>query len=190
VNDVLLTMIAGGVRSLLASRGEEVAGLRLPVYVPMSLRGKGADVGMGNRISQIIVPLPVGLTDPRARLRHIAAAMGERKAVARPPLGSTFRSRLLSKPMLRLVIRQRVNVASADLIGPSSPLYFAGARVLEMVPLLNLLGNVTLGVGALSYAGRFDALVIADGHLYPDLDVFVAGATEELRALAAASVPG
>jgi len=39
--------------------------------------------------------------------------------------------------------------------GPVLPLYLAGARVLEVVPVLPLVGKVALGVGALSYAGTF-----------------------------------
>jgi WS/DGAT/MGAT family acyltransferase len=187
VNDVLLAMIAGGLRALLLSRGEDVAGLELPVYVPMSLRRGSEDRPMGNDISQVTLRLPLGLPDPQARLRGIAAAMTERKSVARPSLGTTFRSRVLSRYLLRLVIRQRVNVTSADLVGPSSPLRLAGAEVREMYPLVNLMGNVTLGVGALSYAGRFDLLVVADAALNPDVDVFADGATEELQALSRCS---
>ena len=185
INDVLLAMIAGGLRSLLLSRGENVEGLQLPVYVPMSLRRGREEGPAGNDISQIIVRLPIGLPDPEARLRQITSAMTERKAVARPSLGTTFRNRLLSGYLLKLIIRQRVNVASADLIGPPTPLRLAGAEVLEMVPLINLVGNVTLGVGALSYAGRFDVLAVADAVLHPDVDVFAAGASAELRALLA-----
>lgn len=183
INDVLLAMIAGGLRSLLLSRGENVEGLQLPVYVPMSLRRGREEGPAGNDISQIIVRLPIGLPDPEARLRQITSAMTERKAVARPSLGTTFRNRVLSGYLLKLIIRQRVNVASADLIGPPTPLRLAGAEVLEMVPLINLVGNVTLGVGALSYAGRFDVLAVADALLHPDVDVFAAGASAELRAL-------
>jgi WS/DGAT/MGAT family acyltransferase len=188
VNDVLLAMIAGGLRTLLTSRGERVDGLDLPVYVPMSVRRSREDRAMGNRISQIIVPLPVGLGDPEERLRRITATMRERKDVARPLLGTTFRSRWLSKPMLKLIIRQRVNVVSADLIGPSAPLYLAGAQVLDLFPLVNLVGNVTLGVAALSYAGRFEVLAVADEGRYPDLDDLTAGVSEELRALAGAAI--
>jgi hypothetical protein len=185
VNDVLLAMIAGGLRSLLLSRGENVEGLQLPVYVPMSLRRGHEEVPAGNDISQIIVRLPIGLPDPEERLRQITSAMTKRKAVARPALGTTFRNRVLSGYLLKLIIRQRVNVASADLIGPPSPLRLAGAEVLEMLPLINLMGNVTLGVGAMSYAGRFDILAIADAVLHPDVDVFATGASAELRALLA-----
>ena len=44
---------------------------------------------------------------------------------------------------------------------------------------------MTLGVGALSYAGQFDIMVVADQDTYPDLDVFTSGLSAELAALAA-----
>ena len=91
--------------------------------------------------------------------------------------------------MLRLIIRKRMNLLSADIVGPTQPLSFAGATVLDAFPLINLLGNVTLGVGALSYAGRFEVLAVADADIYPDLDIVAAGAAEELRLLGAARLP-
>jgi hypothetical protein len=100
-------------------------------------------------------------------------------------MGVLFRNSLLSAIMLRLIIRKRVNLLSADIVGPPQRLSFGGASILEAFPLINLLGNVTLGVGALSYAGGFDVLVVADSDLYPDLDVFAAAASDEVRVLAA-----
>jgi hypothetical protein len=187
VNDVLLAVIAGGVRALLASRGERVEGLVVPIFVPVSLRrgaaGTPGRIDRGNQISQMIVPLPVGLDDPVVRLHEITAATKERKALPRPAMGAVFRGPILSAAMLRLIIRQRVNLLSADLVGPSRPLSFSGAPVLEVFPLLNLVGNLTLGVGALSYAGRFDILVGGDADIHPDLDVFAAAASDEFHVL-------
>ena len=100
-----------------------------------------------------------------------------------PPLGLAFRNRILGAIVLRLITRRRINLLSADIIGPTQPLSFAGARVCDAFPLINLLGNITLGVGALSYAGRFDVLVVADADLYPDLDIFAAGVAEETSVL-------
>ena len=51
--------------------------------------------------------------------------------------------------------RLRAVVLSADIVGPTRPLSFAGATVHDAFALINLLGNVPLGVGALSYAGHF-----------------------------------
>jgi WS/DGAT/MGAT family acyltransferase len=182
INDVLLTITAAGLQALLQGRGE--AADNLPIYVPVSLRSKRAPTPGGNLITQMVVRLPLGTADPVLRLREISAETARRKAVARPSLGTTFRGKLISALLLRRIAGQRVNVETADLPGPQQPLYLAGARLLEVFPLLNLIGNVSLGVGAISYAGQFNVMVIADGEGYPDLDEFTAAARKELRALA------
>ncbi|MBM7798951.1 WS/DGAT/MGAT family acyltransferase [Microlunatus panaciterrae] len=186
VNDVLLTVIAGGLRGLLAGRGELAEGMSMPIYVPVSLRGTGPDASDhpgGNLIAQIVVPVPLADVNPATRLRLIAEQTRRCKSQPHPALGSMFRSRLLSGVMLKSVARRRVNVLSADLPGPRDPLFFCGARVLGVFPLLNLIGNVSLGVGAMSYAGRLCLLVTADADAYPDLHVFTDSARRELDAL-------
>ncbi|HEX6254521.1 MAG TPA: wax ester/triacylglycerol synthase domain-containing protein [Euzebyales bacterium] len=184
VNDVLLTVATAGLRRLLARRAEPVDDVVVPVYVPVSLRREHSGQAVGNLITQMVVPLPLDIADAGQRLRHIAAETARRKAMVRPPLGAMFRSRPLAGVMLKLVARQRVNVVTADLPGPPAPLSFAGARLLEVFPLVNLIGTVSLGVAALSYAGQFNLMVVADADAYPDLDVFVAAVEDELRATA------
>jgi diacylglycerol O-acyltransferase / wax synthase len=170
-------------RGLLSSRGEPIEGVSLPIYVPVSLRRGRSGQEAGNLISQMVVPLPLGIADPGRRLRQIAVETAKRKAIGRPSLGTMFRSRLLRGAMLNLIARQRVNVVSADLPGPQTPLSFAGAQLIELFPLLNLLGNESLGVGALSYAGQFNVMAVADADAYPDIDIFAASARENLRTL-------
>ncbi len=87
--------------------------------------------------------------------------------------------------ILKLISRQHVNVTSTDIPGPQVPLYLAGARLLEVFPLVQLIGTVSLAVGAMSYAGQFSIMVVADSGAYPDLDAFTAAARNELRALTA-----
>jgi diacylglycerol O-acyltransferase / wax synthase len=55
--------------------------------------------------------------------------------------------------------------------------------VLELFPLVPITANVSIGVGALSYAGQFNITVVADRELCPDLEVFVDGAKRSLDAL-------
>jgi diacylglycerol O-acyltransferase / wax synthase len=191
VNDVLLTVIAGGLRGLLNSRGELVDGMSVPVYVPMSLRAPSPNARehrAGNFISQIAVPVPLADIDPASRLRQIAAETTRRKAMPHIALGAMFGNRLISGIMIKFVAGRRVNVLSADLPGPREPMYFCGARILEVFPLLNLIGNVSLGVGAMSYAGGFCMLVVSDADAYPDLDVFTDSARRDLEALIGAAV--
>jgi hypothetical protein len=188
VNDLLLTATAGGLRALLAARAEEVEVVR--VYVPVSLRPRlRVDAGEANMISQMVVPLPVGIADPGLRLEAIAAQTAKRKDVPRPSLGALFANPLLAALFLRLMRRNPVNVETADIPGPPLPVYFAGARVLEVAPLLNLIGTVTLGVGALSYAGQLGMMVIADADAVPDLPVFAGAVQADLETLGAIRSP-
>jgi hypothetical protein len=188
VNDVLLALIAGGLRGLLRNRDEPVEGVILPIYVPVSLRrGRPGQEG-GNLISQMVVHLPLGIADPSRRLQQIAPETAKRKAISRPSLGTMFHSKLVRGAMLKLIVRQRVNVVSADLPGPPAPLYFIGAQLIEVFPMLNLLGNESFGVGALSYAGQFNIMAVGDADAYSDIEVFAAGARKDLAALAEATV--
>jgi WS/DGAT/MGAT family acyltransferase len=183
VNDVLLAVTAGGLRALLRSRGEPVDDTTVRIYVPVSLRRGMRGPQQGNLIAQMAVPLPLGGSDPGRRLQQIAAETANRKARTRTSLGILFGGRITRRLLLMAVIRQRVNVTSASIPGPPVPLYLAGARVLEVFPVLPLIANEPLGVGALSYAGTFNIGVVADRDAYPDLDVFAAGARKELHAL-------
>ena len=184
VNDVLLTAIAGGLHGLLRSRGETVDHAVMRIYVPVSLRHGQYAGARGNSIAQMAVPLPIWEPDPLRRLRLISAETLTRKARVRPSVGALPFSGLAGRLALRLIARQRVNVESADLPGAPVPMYLAGMRMLEVFPLLPLIGRVSLGVGALSYDGQFNLGVVADGEAYPDLGQFVRGVEDDLRALA------
>lgn len=183
VNDVLLTVIAGGLSALLRSRGEDVEGLVVRIYVPVSLRHGHYAGAKGNSVSQMVVPLPIGVSDPAYRLGVIATETAERKARRRPSVGKLPSRGILGRAMLKLIDRQRVNVTSADLPGPGIQLFLAGARLLEVFPLLPLVGKVSLGIGAMSYAGQFNITAIADGAASRDIEVFAGGVRDELHRL-------
>jgi len=189
VNDVLLAVTAGGLRALLRRRGEPVEDLTVRIYVPVSLRRRVRGPQQGNLIAQMAVPLPLGVADPARRLRQIAAETAKRKARTRTSLGTLFRGRIARRLLLKAAMRQRVNVTSASIPGPKVPLYLAGARVREVFPVLPLIANEPLGVGALSYAGTLTIGVVADRDAFPDLDVFAAGVREELHALGVSTHP-
>jgi WS/DGAT/MGAT family acyltransferase len=187
VNDVLLAVTAGGLRALLRSRGEPVDERTVPVSVPVTLRRpQHRDRARGNLIGQMLVPLPVGVADAGRRLALITAETTIRKAERRPSMGTVLGSRLARRVVLKVLSRRPVNVTSANVPGPQQPVYLAGARLLEVFPVLPLIAHVCLGVGALSYAGQFTITATADADAYPDLAVFVAGVRDDLQALTAA----
>jgi len=62
--------------------------------------------------------------------------------------------------------------------------YLAGARVLELIPLMPTMGNLTVVVAALSYKGQLNVAATADLDLCPDIDVFADGVRRALADLA------
>jgi WS/DGAT/MGAT family acyltransferase len=186
VNDVLLAATAAGARKLLQSRGEPVEGLEVRAYVPVTMRRHLHGAEEGTHIAQMVVPLELSQQAPLERLRAIAFETDRRKARTRTSLSTLFGNGLVRRLALAAVIRQRVNIGTASVPGSPRPAYLAGARLLEVFPLLALVGNVPLSVGAVSYAGTLGIGVTADRDAFPDFDVFVAGVREELAALGVA----
>jgi diacylglycerol O-acyltransferase len=185
VNDLFLAAIASGLRDLLTGRAEPVDGVALRAYVPVSLHREGPGQAHGNRDGVMAVSLPIGEPDPAIRLRQIAAQTAERKKRHRPAGGTLLRNRLAQRAFLRIMARQRwANVYVANVPGPPERLYFAGAPVLELFPVVPLTGNLTLGVAGMSYAGQFAITAVADEDACPDIDVFAQGVRDTLRSLA------
>jgi diacylglycerol O-acyltransferase len=183
VNDVILAATAGGLRTLLQSRGEPVDEITLRIYVPVSLRKRSAGPQQGNLIAQMAIPLQLGVVDPVDRLNRIAAETTRRKARAHTSLDVLMRGRLMRRLVLMAVMRQRVNATSASIPGPPVTLYLAGTRVLEVYPVLPLISNEPLGIGALSYAGVLSVGIVADGDAFSDLDVLASSMRNELESL-------
>jgi len=185
VNDVVLCAMAGGARALLASRGELRPELVLKVSVAASVRAPASASQAGNLVGVLLAPLPVGEEDPIRRLEQIARATAERKRV--PPYQPA--SRFLLSWMIRGMNRQRrVNLLMSNLPGPPEPMYFAGAKILEVFQIGVIQGNVPLSVGVLSYAGQLNFDIVGDPNLVPDLPAFANGMADDLDRLGARPV--
>jgi diacylglycerol O-acyltransferase len=186
INDVLLASVAGGAASLLLARGEPVDVLR--TSVPASIRSAGDPVA-GNLVSLMIVPLPVGESDPTRRVATIARETARRKR--RPRMkGALPGSALTQRTLVAAMRRQRiVNLFTSNVVGPTDRLAFAGAEVRDLFQLGVVQGNVPVSVGAISYAGRLNVDVVVDADVVPDAERFVAGLVESLDELGV-SAPG
>jgi WS/DGAT/MGAT family acyltransferase len=180
VNDVLLAAIAGGLRDLLRARGEPVGNLVLRAFVPVAARRERPG---GNRTGTMVVPLPVGEADPARRLRLIADETAVRRTLRHLSGATLFPNAVLQRAFLKAMSHQRwVNTYVANVPGPPERLRIAGAPLLELFPMVPLIGNVTLGIGALSYAGQFTITIVADADACPDIDVFTEGLRTALTA--------
>jgi diacylglycerol O-acyltransferase / wax synthase len=131
---VVLAAVAGGLRQLLASRGEDVAQLTLRVAVPVSLHHEQPGQASGNQDAMMVVPLLLGEPDPVRRLELIAAETAVRKHTARPQRASrVMRFAAVQRASSRLLAHQRfLNLSVTNVPGPPVPLYLAGAQLLEL----------------------------------------------------------
>jgi diacylglycerol O-acyltransferase / wax synthase len=191
VNDVVLTAVAGGLRELLRSRGEDAEDLVLRAMVPVSLHREQPSQARGNLDGMIVAPLPAGEPDPARLLPLIAADTAQRKAKAHPQAMGTgiFRFTAARRAALRLAARQRLfTLLVTNVPGPPMPLYLAGAPLLEAFPLVPLIGNETLNVAVLSYAGQLNLTAVADADTCPDVNIFAHGMRTTLDKLAQPAV--
>ena len=189
VNDVLLSAVAGGLRALLTARGEAVDDLVLRAAVPVALHHGDGAAAEGNADGGLLLHLPVGEADDLARLGRLALHTAQRKrtAVLSGATSGAFATPALQRLLIRLTARQRMsNTYVANVAGPPVRLSLAGAPILEMFPVVPLLGNISVGVGALSYAGQFNIAVVADRDACPDVDVAAAGIGRSLAAMVTA----
>ncbi len=191
VNDLVLTAVGGGLRTLLDHRGELPvdADLALHVLVPVSLH-RGGD--LGNVVGGIVVRLPVGDADVEHRLSAVQGAMAAHKASGEGRLTADLLGAAdlfptsLAHVVSRSVHRQPlVNVIVTNVPGPDAPLYALGARMLDAVPIVPLGGNLTVSIGVLSYDGRLVVGLFADPEACPDLRTLADGVEEGFDALEA-----
>jgi WS/DGAT/MGAT family acyltransferase len=186
LNDLVLDLWAGGLRRLLLSRGEPVEGIEIKVGQAVSLRSASDGEAIDNQAGTIVLPLPVGEADPNRRLDRIVATTRRTKAIQQPAAIMNVTAALAATPLgAYMNLHQRaVNVMATNVVGPPLPMYVLGARVLELLPIIQLVGNVGLTVCAFSYAGSVALVVTADAGGFPDVDELVAGMEAEWRTLA------
>jgi WS/DGAT/MGAT family acyltransferase len=172
VNDALLTVVTGMMRSYLAGlavEGDPVA------LVPVSVRREDERGEMGNRISTVFVDLPVDAEDPLERLRRISATMSQLKDSAAVRAGAMivgatgWAPPAISSVMVRAMGGVRAcNLVVSNIPGPQQPFYLGGSRLLELFPVVPLNPpNQGLSVGILSYDGGVFFGLLADSELDP-----------------------
>jgi len=198
VNDVVLAAITRGFRELLLGRGEQVDGRVLRTMVPVSVRAEHERGVYNNRVSGVLVDLPVGLADPAARLAEIrkqmdgvkeskGAVAGERLvelADFAPPILLAAGTRLAAS-----MPQRSLNTAATNVPGPQHPLYFAGRRLLESAPTIPLAAFLRVVVGIFSYDGNLHFGITGDYDTAADIGVLADGIERGMAELVATAGP-
>ena len=194
VNDVVLTVVAGALRRHYLAHDLETEDVELKAMVPVSVRSDSERGALGNKVTTMYAPLPIGLADPIARYRAVHEAMAGLKesgqAVGAEMLTSLadFAPPTILAQATRLQAVQRFfNLTVTNVPGPQLTLYLLGRPLRRIYPLVPLAENCALGIAIMSYDGRIDFGLVADYDALPDLDDLAAGLEAEIAVLAAVS---
>ncbi|GAA3016995.1 WS/DGAT/MGAT family O-acyltransferase [Actinokineospora globicatena] len=195
VNDVVLTVVAGALRSWLLSRGLQLtASSTVRALVPLAVRDSDGSVpGMlGNQVTPQLVDLPVGEPSPFVRLHHISHALRPHNDSVRSVAASALlRVGGFAPPTLHSLgaraaasFSQRIfNVVVTNVPGPQAPLYLGTARMTRMVPAMPLTRNQALAIGVTSYDGGVYFGLTGDRTAMADVDVLARMLEESVEEL-------
>jgi diacylglycerol O-acyltransferase / wax synthase len=215
VNDVSLAVATGALRAYLAEArpggqpldigspvGDKGLRVELKALVPVSIRTVDEHGELGNKLTAMRGPLPVGLDDPAERLALISTAMDDLKA-SKQPLGAEaiwglndwfrdFAPPVLLAPTAAINFSTRLfNLLVTNFPGPQIPFYLRGRELVAIHPLGFLARRHGLAIAILSYNGRVSFGLLADpdsvpgvGRIAAHLEVAVAELAEAAAAVA------
>jgi WS/DGAT/MGAT family acyltransferase len=198
VNDVVLAAVAGALGNYMRGHGQPTD-VELRAMVPVSIRADIERGALGNRVAAMWAGLPVGVTDPVARLHRVSEEMLGVKQSGQA-VGAEILTRLsgfapptIMSQAARLQARQRLfNLVVTNVPGPQFPLYLLGRELEAIYPMVPLAENTALGIAILSYNGQLNFGLVADYDALADVEVLadeLRASIEELAEAAGASAP-
>jgi len=201
INDVVLAMISGGLRTWLLTRGESIrSGTSLSALVPMSItEDDGEPTSLGSQVAPHLQSLPIGEPNALMRLHQVAydtqAHKDSGRAVAARSLADIagFAPTTLHALGVRTsteVVRKQHDLVITNVPGPQVPLFAAGAQLVASYPVLPLSAGHLLAIGVTSYDGEVFFGLNADRDAISDLDVLVQCLLDALEELLDTAVRG
>ena len=196
VNDIVMAISAGALREYLLGH-DALPDRPLRAMVPVSIRTGDEQDPWTNRVSGIIVDLPTDADDPLERVRRChdamikakrsfelvpAAALADMSQFSAPVL-ATSAYRLAGRLRLADRMAPQINVVISNVPGPRQPIYFAGARLDEYIPVSTIGEGMGLNVTVHSYLDRLVFGLVACREHVPDLWAMVDLHVDEIERL-------
>lgn len=185
VNDVILAVLTGALRTWLLARGEAVtSSTTLRALVPMSVRPPVAtDLAAEEAVPVVsyLVDMPIAEPNPVMRLHQVSYAMVAHLDSGRQVgADSLLRLGRFAPPTLHALgarvagqlSRRSYNLLVTNAPGPQVPLYAGGSPVVAMYPVAPLATGHALAVACTSYHGGVFFGLTADRDAIPDVEQF------------------
>lgn len=192
VNDVVLSVVAGGYRALLRSRGVQLSPTdTIRTMIPVSTRNLQTE-DSGNAVAVMFADLPIGIADPLARYATVRREMASVKhsGILQGTISLIDNASLLPAMLYsaggRVVshaTQPAVGTVTTNVPGPQIPLYLQGHLLRQLYPYVPLGMNQLTTVAIMSYNGEINCGVSADFTRVPDLEVLAQGIEAALAEL-------
>jgi diacylglycerol O-acyltransferase len=185
VNDVVLAAIGGAIRRYLMEKGELPES---PVLSAMAITEHIGTDPRANQIAVVRVSLGTHIADPVARLRAVHRSSARSKAL-NEELGpralveyAEFVPGWLLVPAIRLGMATHLgkylnsslilNTHVTDMLGPQSPIYLLGARMIGGYALSPAANTAGLVHNVISYCGRLFLSINGCPVVLPDIEYY------------------
>lgn len=200
INDVVLTVVGGGLRNYLLST-DELPHDPLIAMAPISVRSEAERGQAGNLVSGMFTTLGTDIADPLERLtavreathksKEFANAIGARTLLDFADLMPGGLVGLGARTSARLSLANRMrpvfNTTVTNMPGPRHPLYLAGAQMVAMYGA----GMITDGMGlihpVMSYCGDITISFTSCREMLPDPGYYAQCLTGSFESLAKAT---
>jgi WS/DGAT/MGAT family acyltransferase len=188
VNDVVVTAMTGALRSYLEHRGSAVEEIR--TVIPFNLRplDQPLPAELGNRFGLVELPLPIAVADPAERLAEVHSRMRQIKHSPEAPLSYQILGLIGRTPP---AVEHRIvdlmsgveSLVITNVPGPSQPVYFAGAKVTDLLAWVPTGGSISIGISVISYDGAVTVALQTAANVVPDPELLVSAFVREMRNL-------
>lgn len=178
INDLLLASAAGALRGYLAEKGDCVEDIEVRALVPVNLRRPGDEQQLGNRFGLVALELPVGISNPLARLYEthdrMEALKGSLQAMLTlSVLGAVGMAPKFVQQQILDLLANKATAVMTNVPGPQKPRWFAGSQLKQQMFWVPQSGNIGMGVSILSYDDKVQFGLITDRARVPDPELIV-----------------
>ncbi len=200
VNDVLLSVIGGGLRRYLQSK-DELPEASMNAGCPISVRSETEKSSAGNQVSMMLVTLGTNISEPLERLQRILDDSKNSKAMVGALGAKTISqysehmpgalvglaSRLAGQTFVSGSLNPVANCVVTNVPGSTVPLYFCGAKMVSIYGM----GPIVHGMGLIniihSHCGEFTLSFTSDRAMIPDPAEYAAALRASFDQLLAAA---
>jgi diacylglycerol O-acyltransferase / wax synthase len=193
LNDVIIALVSGALRSYLNARGE-LPERPLVAQIPISTAAE--DTQLSNQVTTTTVGLASDVADPAERMRTIYVNTQGAKNLAKVLAAHRIMGLTETVPpgFIALAVRAYTashlgghvapfNLVISNIPGPEYPLYLAGAIVEQQVPIGPLMMDVGLNITCFTYQGWAELGFVTTPEIANDIDELASAIEPALQEL-------